>query len=67
MKRYVIFALAAPVAEWLGLMVIGQKAGDVAGTAVFNSRGFLLPFKHGGLVEIMAAGVLVAYLTKKAS
>jgi hypothetical protein len=66
MKRYVAFGVAAPIAAWLGLIVVGKKPGDVAGTAVWMQRGFLLPFTPGLLIETVAAGVLVAYLTKKA-
>lgn len=63
MKRTIVFALAWPVAVWLGIVVFGKKAGDVAGEAVFDGPGFLVNAKHGLLVESMAAGALAAYLT----
>ncbi len=61
MRRYVIFALAAPVVLWAALIVVGGKRPDEAGTAVFNGGGAL---GHELLLESIAAGLLAAYLTK---
>ena len=61
MRRYIIFAVAAPVIVWAGLTTIGGKKADEAGTAVFNGGGLL---GHGLLIESIAAGLLAAYLTK---
>ena len=63
MKRYVFFAIAAPVVVWLGLIVIGKERADNAGTDVFTGRGLLIPSSHGLLLESAAAGALLAYLT----
>jgi hypothetical protein len=63
MKRTIVFAIAAPVAVWAGIWLIGRKRADDAGTAVWMQRGFLIPTSHGLLVESMAAGALLAYLT----
>lgn len=63
-KRAVVFAMAAPVAVWLGLISIGRKPADAAGVWVWRGPGLLLPIPHGLLVETIAAGALIAYLTR---
>ena len=63
-KRYVIAALLAPAAVFVGLVTIGGKHADTAGLAVFNDRGNVLAFKHGAALEFAAAGVLLAWLTR---
>jgi hypothetical protein len=67
MRRYVIFALAAPVVAWAAFVVIGRKRPDDAGTMIATSHGEVLPFRHGLAVEFAAVGVLAAYLTKRAA
>jgi hypothetical protein len=65
MRRYILFALAAPLVIWAGLSTVGGKRPDDAGTAVWSDKGFVLSSTtHGLLLESIAAGLLAAYLTK---
>lgn len=65
MKRIVIGAIAGPAILWLGLVAIGGKRPDNAGTFLVG-RGEVLPFRFGLLLEAAAAGALAAWLTKQA-
>lgn len=62
-KRYVIAGILGPVAAWAALTVVGGKRADAAGTAIFSDRGLFVPVHRGLLLETIAAGLLVAYLT----
>jgi hypothetical protein len=64
MKRYVIFALAAPVVAWAGFVVIGKKRADNAGMMFVTPNSLGVPLPSLLALEAAAAGVLVAYLTK---